>query len=93
MSRHVTSLRVNPATGDNRRNVLQRKVVLLAVDNMFLHELVQLVEVVEGDHRITMICDRKKDEMMDSQSKKGAAVLCHNKGMTYVRRENSCPKE
>jgi len=55
VNRHVTSLHVDPTTRDNRRNVLQRKVVLLAVDDMFLHELVQLVKVKEGHHGVAVM--------------------------------------
>ena len=55
MGSHVASLGVNPASRDDGRNVLRRKVVLLAVDDVIFHELVQLVKVKEGDHGVKMV--------------------------------------
>ena len=50
VSLHVSGLAINPATGGNRGNVLGRKVILFTMNDVFLHELVQLVKVEEGDH-------------------------------------------
>ena len=55
MGSHVASLGVNPASRDDGRNVLRRKVVLLAVDDVIFHELVQLVKVKEGDHGVKVV--------------------------------------
>ena len=59
VSLHVSGLGINPATGHNRGNVLRRKVILFAVNDMFLHELVQLVKVEEGNHWVTMVFGMK----------------------------------
>ena len=47
MGSHVSCLIVNPASGTQCVPVLGSKVVTLVVDNMLIHEFVQLVKVVE----------------------------------------------
>lgn len=53
MSLHVARLRINPATRSDGGNVLHREVILLTMNDVFLHELVQLVKVEKRDHGVT----------------------------------------
>ena len=55
MGSHIACLSVNPATWENRCDVLCREMVLLAVNDVFLHQLVQLVKVEKGNHGIRVM--------------------------------------
>ena len=55
MSLHVTSLAIDPTSGGKCGNILGGKMVFFAVNDMFFHELVQLMKIVERNGRVTMM--------------------------------------
>ena len=55
--RHFTGLSIDPAARDDGSKVLRREVVLFAVDDVFLHELVQLVKIEKGNHGVSVVCE------------------------------------
>jgi len=55
MSVHVGCLRVDPATTFQGIPVLDGEMIEFVVNDMIVHEFVELVKVVEWNHRVAVV--------------------------------------